>query len=238
MDSGPPRESPAKLRKKSTIRDTNEKTGSRSHEVRQLRYERAESQGFEARDGGALADLLEFVAGVSPVTSLCGDMRHLPTLFGMLKDQVPELGSRDVNLDAAVDFTEKGLHILGNKSDDQVTVLRPYSTIEHATASEMRLKDQSDAIILFEDLKLENKMSDVRCEVCSDMCLGRILMQAFGTFRHPRILRDGLCAKPFTYPPGSYNSASSQASASAGASKPSGPKSANSTVAFCTPSAS
>ena len=63
-------------------------------------------------------------------------------------------------------------------------------------------------------------------------------MQAFGTYRHPRTLRDGLCANPFTYPPGSYSSRSSPASASASASKPSGAKSVSSTVAPCTPSAS
>ena len=31
-----------------------------------------------------LLDLLEFVAGVNRVTSLCGDMRHLPTLIDIL----------------------------------------------------------------------------------------------------------------------------------------------------------
>ena len=31
-----------------------------------------------------LLDFLEFVAGVNRVTSLCGDMRHLPTLIDML----------------------------------------------------------------------------------------------------------------------------------------------------------
>ena len=102
-----------------------------------------------------LLDPLEFVAGVNRVTSLCGDMRHLPTIIDTLKDQVQELGSRDVNLGAAIDFTEKGLHILVNKCDDQVTVLRRYSKTEHAIPTEMRLKDHSGATILFEDLKLE-----------------------------------------------------------------------------------
>ena len=55
------------------------------------------------------------MAGVNRVTSLCGDMRYLGTLIAMLKEQVQELGSRDVNLDAAIDFTEQGLHILVNK---------------------------------------------------------------------------------------------------------------------------
>ena len=31
-----------------------------------------------------LLDFLEFVAGVNRVTSLCGDMRHLPTLIDIL----------------------------------------------------------------------------------------------------------------------------------------------------------
>ena len=86
-------------------------------------------------------------------------------------NQVQELGSRDENLKAAIDFTEKGLHILVNKGDDQVTVLHRNSKVEHAIPTEMRLKDPSGAIIPFEDLKLENNMSDARCDVCSDKCL-------------------------------------------------------------------
>ena len=38
-----------------------------------------------------------------------------------------------------------------------------------------------DAIIPFEELKLENNMSDARPEVCSAKCLGRIPTQALGT---------------------------------------------------------
>ena len=72
-------------------------------------------------------------------------------------------------------------------------MLHQYSKIEHAIPTEMRLKDHSGAIIPLEDLKLENNMSDARCEVFSDNCLGRIPMQALGTFRHPRVLLDGLC---------------------------------------------
>ena len=140
----------------------------------------------------------------------------------MLKDELRELGSRDVNLDAAIEFMEKGLHNLVNKRDDQVSVHQRCSKIEHAIPTEMWLKDQSGVIVPFEGLKLDNNMSDARCEVCSDTCLGFIPMQALGTFRHPRTLRDGLCANTFTYTPGSYSSASSHASASASASKPSG----------------
>ena len=111
------------MRTKSTITDANEKKldPARLHEVRQLqcgafegaafwhqwrgvqqvRYERADSQGVVARKVVLLLDLLEFVAGVNRVTSLCGDVRHLPTLIDILTDQVQWLGSRDVNLDAA-----------------------------------------------------------------------------------------------------------------------------------------
>ena len=67
--------------------------------------------------------------------------------------EVQELGRRDVNLDAAIDFTEKGLHILVNKGADQVPVQHWYSKIEHALPTEIRLKDQRGAIVPFEDLE-------------------------------------------------------------------------------------
>ena len=185
-----------------------------------------------------LLGFLEFMIGVNRVTSLFGHMRHFPTLIDMLKNQVQEHGGQHVNLDAAIDFTEKGLHILVNKGDDQVSVQHWYSQSEHAIRTEMRLKDQSGAIIPFEDLKDDNNMGDGGCEVCSENCFGRIPMQALGTFTHQGMLRGGLCANPFTYPPGSNNSASYQASASASASTLSGAKSASSTVATCIPSAS
>ena len=75
--SGTPRGSPAKMRKKSTIRDSNEKNWiphaytrfdncsvellkalffwHQWRGLQQVRHERADSQGVEAREGGALA---------------------------------------------------------------------------------------------------------------------------------------------------------------------------------------
>ena len=147
--SGTPCESPAKLRKKSNICDANEKNGSRTLARGTTTAVRSFFKALLVGISGVvfnkyvmnaltrkvskqetvvlLLDRLEFVAGVNRVTSLCGDMRHLPTLVDMLKDPVQVLGSRDVTLDAAINFTEKGLHILVNSGDDQVSVQHRYS---------------------------------------------------------------------------------------------------------------
>ena len=97
--------------------------------------------------GGTLAGLSGVRGWHQSCHELVGRHEHLPTLIDMLKDQLQELGSRDVNLHAATDLTEKGLHTLVNKGDDQVSVQHRYSNIEHAIPTEMRLKAHSGAII-------------------------------------------------------------------------------------------
>ena len=133
-----------------------------------------------------LLAFLEFVAGVNRVTRLCGDMRHFPALIDMLKDQVQELGSRDVKF------------WMRRRTSRRRACTSYSKEIEHAIPIEMRLKEDNGAIIVFGDVKLDNNMSDAGCEVCSD---GGMPMQALGTLRHLRMWRDGLCANPFTYPP-------------------------------------
>ena len=140
--SGTPREFPANARKRSTIRDAKEKTWiPHGYEVRQLHsVECADSQGFEAR-----------VAGLSGVRGWRQSRHELvwrheassdARRHTELKDQVQELGSRDVNLDAAIDF--------------MATIRCQCSTGTQKSSTpiptEMRLKDQSAAIILVEDL--------------------------------------------------------------------------------------
>ena len=205
--------------------------------LQQLRYERADSQGFEAREGGTLAGTFGLRGWRESRHELVWRQEAPSDAHRHAEGSGPRARqSRRENLDAAMEFTEKGLHILVNKGDGQVAVQHRYSKIEHAIPTQIRLKDQSGAIIPVEYLKFDNNMSDARCEVCSGTCHGRIPMQALGTFRYPRMLRDGLYANPLACPPGSCSSARSQESASASASKPSGAKSASSTVVPCTPS--
>ena len=112
--SGTPRASPAKLRKKSTIRDAIEKNciphaftrfdncivellkalhfGINGVAFNKYVMNALTRKGSKHRKVVLLLDSSEFVAGVNRVESLCGDMRHLPTHIDMLKDQVQELG--------------------------------------------------------------------------------------------------------------------------------------------------
>ena len=114
--------------------------------LQQVRYERADSQGFEATDGGALAGPF----GVRGWRQSRDEFVWRHETVRRSSTNIQELGSRDVNLVAAIEFTENGLHMRVNKSDDQETVLQWYSNIEHAIPTEMRFKDH---------------------EVCSDKCL-------------------------------------------------------------------
>ena len=142
-----------------------------------------------------LLDLLEFVAGDIRVASLCGDMRHLPTLIDLLKDQVQEARQSEREFGCSDGLHGEGLAHPGEQGRRSGVGAAP------VLRNQARHFDQ-DAFAGPKrcDHSLDNNMSDARREVCSDNCPGRIPMQALGTFRHPRMLRDGLCANPFTYP--------------------------------------
>ena len=112
--SGTPRESPTKLRKKCTTRDANEKARVALlfgiSGVVFIKYVMNALTRFGVRGWRQSGHEL-----VCRHEALSDAHRH-----GMTKDQVQEVGCRDVNLDAAIDFMEKGLRILVNKGDDQV----------------------------------------------------------------------------------------------------------------------